>query len=177
MFWFQGMLGDGTSVVKRLVKGVDIDEEKLSEVIRSPMKAKHKRTSQFCPDTEGETVDCEVELVLANLCQRFFCFEYLSEGSLYKQITDASHGHEWTRQYQIMKGIFDGPCYLNIVQLDLKPTNILLDFNGMPKIVDCGIPMCFEKKQSWVITSKFDWNNTLSKEVTTRIHLILPYFG
>uniref|UniRef100_A0ACD5W9C3 Uncharacterized protein n=5 Tax=Avena sativa TaxID=4498 RepID=A0ACD5W9C3_AVESA len=117
------------------------------------MKAKHKRTVQFCPGIKGEMVDYEVELVLANLCQRFLFFEYLPKGSLDKKITDAYHGHEWTRQYQIMKGICDGLYYLHIVQLDMKPTNILLDFNEMPKIADFGISRCFDEKQSWVITS------------------------
>jgi len=149
------MLGNGTTVVKRLIKMVDIDEEKFCEVIRSPIKANHKRPVRFfCSDTKkGEMVDSEVELVLATVWQRFFCFEYLPKGIICKQITDASHGHEWRRKYQIMKGICDGRYYLHIVQLDLKPTNILLDFNGTPKIADFGISRCFEEKQRWMTTS------------------------
>jgi serine/threonine protein kinase len=50
-----------------------------------------------------------------------------------------------------------GLLYLHenrIVHLDLKPANILLDDNMVPKIADFGLSRCFDEKQSHVITSK-----------------------
>jgi serine/threonine protein kinase len=57
--------------------------------------------------------------------------------------------------YKIIKGICEGLQYLhdkNIVHLDLKPANILLDDNMTPKITDFGVSRCFDDNQSQHIT-------------------------
>jgi len=70
-----------------------------------------------------------------------------------KYLPEIGYGHEWRRRYQIMNGICDVLCYLHIVHLDPKPTNILLDYNVTPKITDFGLSWCFNEKQSLVVTS------------------------
>lgn len=55
---------------------------------------------------------------------------------------DELRGLEWHTRYQIIKGICEGLQYLhkeNIVHMDLKPANILLDDYMVPKITDFGI--------------------------------------
>uniref|UniRef100_A0A8R7QAI0 Protein kinase domain-containing protein n=1 Tax=Triticum urartu TaxID=4572 RepID=A0A8R7QAI0_TRIUA len=157
---YKGMLGNGTISVKKLIEMVDIDEKKFSEEVRCLMKAKHKNIVRFlgyCCDTQGKMLDYQGQLVLAEVRQRLLCFEYLPKGSLDKQITDASCGLEWRKRYQIINGICDGLYYLHqkhIVHLDLKPANILLDDNMMPKIADFGLSRCFDEKQSQTIASK-----------------------
>jgi serine/threonine protein kinase len=41
----------------------------------------------------------------------------------------------------------------NIVHLDLKPANILLNDYMVPKIADFGISRCFDEKQTQAATS------------------------
>lgn len=59
--------------------------------------------------------------------------------------TDESAGLDWCTRYKIIKGICDGVNYLHngrqegIYHLDLKPGNILLDKNYIPKIADFGL--------------------------------------
>lgn len=56
-----------------------------------------------------------------------------------------SCGLEWHERYNIMKGISEGLKYLHtgfensIYHMDLKPENIFLDRNMIPKIGDFGI--------------------------------------
>lgn len=50
--------------------------------------------------------------------------------------TDATQGLDWRTLYNIIKGICEGLHYLhenNIVHLDLKPANILLNDDILPK--------------------------------------------
>jgi serine/threonine protein kinase len=57
--------------------------------------------------------------------------------------------------YKIIKGICKGIQYLhdnNIVHLDLKPANILLDDYMTPKISDFGLSRHFDENQSQHIT-------------------------
>jgi serine/threonine protein kinase len=68
---------------------------------------------------------------------------------------DTSSGLQWRHRYEIIIGICHGLHYLhqnNIVHLDLKPGNILLDANLVPKITDFGLSRCFDDMQSRVIT-------------------------
>ena len=63
------------------------------------------------------------------------------------QITNAdeSSGLDWSTRYNIIKGICYGLCYLHdqiakpIIHVDLKPANILLDDNMVPKVTDFGL--------------------------------------
>ena len=64
---------------------------------------------------------------------------------------DESCGLEWRKRYQIINGICQGLNYLHenrIVHLDLKPENVLLDDNMVPKITDFGLSRYFEERQT-----------------------------
>ena len=70
-------------------------------------------------------------------------------------LTDSSR--EWGKCYRIIKGVCEGLQYLHnerIVRSDLKPANILLDDDMVPKIADFGISRCFDEKQTHTVTSK-----------------------
>jgi pyruvate dehydrogenase phosphatase len=70
--------------------------------------------------------------------------------------TDESQGLDWHTRFKIIKGVCEGLNYLHngsgepIYHLDLKPANILLDKNMVPKIGDFGLSRLFPSAQTYV---------------------------
>ncbi|VAI55683.1 unnamed protein product [Triticum turgidum subsp. durum] len=158
---YMGILGNVTVAVKRLFERFDIEEKQFNEEVICLMKAKHKNVVRFlgyCFDRQGIMANFEGKPVMADVQERLLCFEYLPRGSLDKYISGASSVLKWTERYQIIKEICEGLQYLHvqrrIVHLDLKPTNILLDDNMVPKIADFGLSRRFSEKQSQTFTAK-----------------------
>lgn len=70
-------------------------------------------------------------------------------------------GLEWRKRYKIIKGICEGLNYLqqqNIMHVDLKPTNIFLDENMIPKIADFGLSRRHREDQKPVLTTNVRGN-------------------
>ena len=71
--------------------------------------------------------------------------------------TDEPCGLQWQVCYKIIKGICLGLQYLHerhIIHLDLKPDNILLDDDMMPKIADFGLSRLLDEGKSRTITQE-----------------------
>jgi serine/threonine protein kinase len=66
----------------------------------------------------------------------------------------ASSGLDWPTRYKIIEGVSYGLQYLHeqsdapVLHLDLKPANILLDENMIPKVTDFGLSRLFDRKQT-----------------------------
>ncbi|KAM0891218.1 hypothetical protein ACQ4PT_026535 [Festuca glaucescens] len=152
---YKGILGDRAVAVKRLSNAF-MDETKFHREVECLMQVKHKNVVRFlgyCADRQGNMERYNGKLVMADVHQRLLCFEYITKGGLDKYIIDAHR--EWRMCYTIIIGICEGLQYLHenhIVHLDLKPANILLDNNMIPKITDFGLSRCFDENQSQDIT-------------------------
>ncbi|TKV99347.1 hypothetical protein SEVIR_8G037200v4 [Setaria viridis] len=158
---YKGQLQNGTLVaVKKLSQGVEMDEDKFIKEVDCLMRVKHRNIVRFlgyCADTQGKCLKYEGKNVMAEERERLLCFEFLPNKSLDKYINDASQELEWRTRYRIIKGICEGLHYLHqefILHLDLKPANILLNKDMVPKIADFGLSRCFDENKSQTITAQ-----------------------
>ncbi|CAM0885760.1 unnamed protein product [Alopecurus aequalis] len=147
---YKGEAGNMIVAVKRInVSTYTIDDQSFQREIGSLMKINHPNVVRFlgfCSNTCQKLVkkDGTGEMILANVKERLLCFEYISNGSLDNYINDELRGLEWEKRYEIITGLCMGLYYLhvdkNIIHMDLKPPNILLDGKSMvPKITDFGL--------------------------------------
>ncbi|CAM0878111.1 unnamed protein product [Alopecurus aequalis] len=155
---YKGVVGKGMVAVKKLLNTFDVHENKFHEEVKCLIMCKHKNIVRFlgyCADTQGKMENYEGMLVMADQRNWLLCFEYVQNESLDKHITDASCGLEWKERYLIINGICEGLLFLHekrILHLDLKPANILLDGQMLPKICDFGLSRCFSEEQTRAVT-------------------------
>jgi serine/threonine protein kinase len=153
----QGVLSNGNVAVKRIRNNHTIDEKLFYREVDSLMGINHQnivRFVGFCASTDQIAIQIKgsSEHIYAEIRERLLCFEYISNGSLQKYITDELRGLDWSTRYRLIKGICDGVHYLHterhIYHMDLKPANILVDNDMVPKITDFGLSRLDEKSQT-----------------------------
>ncbi|KAK1612496.1 hypothetical protein QYE76_036169 [Lolium multiflorum] len=107
----------------------------------------------YCYETQNVHMDHNGKFIFAEKTQCLLCLEYLPKGSLDRYISDESSGLDWRTRYTIIKGICNGLQYLHeqiipVIHLDLKPANILLTDNMVPKVTDFGLSRLLDKQQT-----------------------------
>lgn len=113
----------------------------------------------YSHETRKECLPFDGKMVFAEMTQRALCFEYMHNGSLEKCLADEFSGHDWCTRYAIIKGICHGLKYLHeelespMYHLDLKPANVLLDENMVPKIADFGLSRLFGGEHTQITKS------------------------
>ncbi|XP_027168541.1 rust resistance kinase Lr10-like [Coffea eugenioides] len=84
-------------------------------------------------------------------------YDYMPNGSLDKLIfSDSQNGHplSWKQTCEIAKGVARGMeylhqgCNMQILHFDIKPHNILLDENFVPKVADFGLAKLYPMQKS-----------------------------
>ncbi|CAI9282646.1 unnamed protein product [Lactuca saligna] len=140
---YKGQMPDGQLVaVKLLTKAIGNGQDFINEV------ASIGRTSHvnivtligFCFDGK----------------KRALVYMLMSKGSLDKFLHGDICRLEWNTLFQIAKGIARGLEYLHqhcntrIIHFDIKPHNILLDEDFVPKISDFGLAKLCKRKESLV---------------------------
>ncbi|XP_044399366.1 uncharacterized protein [Triticum aestivum] len=150
---YLGVHPDGQKIaVKKIYDMPGVDEEQFQNEFKNLARLQHRnivRLVGYCHHIQEVPAMYEGKLVLAEKIHRALCLEYMSNGSLEKYISDECDKYDWHTGYGIIKGICQGLKYLHtkleppIYHLDLKPANILLDENMVPRIADFGISRLF----------------------------------
>ncbi|KAK2652300.1 hypothetical protein Ddye_012156 [Dipteronia dyeriana] len=141
--------------VKRMTKSFSnkLGQGGYGDVYRGKLTSGRLVTVKFLKNSKGNGEE------FINEEKRALINEFMSNGSLDKFIYDqepssTNHNLEWKTMYQIAIGIARGLEYLHrgcntrIVHFDIKPHNILLDEDFIPKIADFGLLRLCKKKES-----------------------------
>ncbi|CAL5395039.1 unnamed protein product [Camellia sinensis] len=151
-------LGAGAVLPLKIVKGKSKNDG-TEIAVKKPLRISEK---------EKELVVNEMQLLLESTHHRnivkflgvcpngeetLFVFEYASNGSLDNLVFNK-------RTYDIIVGVARGLLYLHehldkvIIHCDIKPANILIDENWVPKIADFGTARLLHRDQTHVNTSE-----------------------
>ncbi|KAM0891672.1 hypothetical protein ACQ4PT_026242 [Festuca glaucescens] len=171
---YKGVHKDGeTMAVKLLYDMPGLDDEQFKREFNNLMCLQHHnivRLVGYCHDTRQEYVQYNGRLVVADKIYRALCFEYAPNRSLHENLSDEYSGIDWRTRYGIIKGVCDGLKYLHhelkppMYHLDLKPANVLLDENMVPKVADFGLSRLFGEEQTKITLSSMGTRGYLPPE-------------
>ncbi|XP_050381595.1 G-type lectin S-receptor-like serine/threonine-protein kinase At2g19130 [Argentina anserina] len=144
---FKGTLQGSIAIAaKRLNCPKQEDKQFLTEV-RTIGKVQHINLIRLC----GFCVEAS---------KRFLVYEYMPNGSLESVLfKKSSIVLNWKTRYLIATGTARGLTYLHeecrecIIHCDIKPENILLDAEYVPKVADFGLAKLIDRDISRVITT------------------------
>jgi serine/threonine protein kinase len=145
---YKGKLPNGRPIAVKI-----LDESKQSE-------------QQFIAEvaTVGRTYHVNLVRLLGYCSQaskRALVYEYMVNGSLDKYIHgDHQHELDWKTMHSIAVGTARGIAYLHdecsnrILHCDIKPANVLLDANFLPKVADFGLAKISDREESHISVAK-----------------------
>ncbi|RCV38807.1 hypothetical protein SETIT_8G171900v2 [Setaria italica] len=175
---YMGVHNDGEKIaVKMLHYMLGFEEEQFLKEFNNLARLQHPnivRLVGYCYDVQKNIVEYEGRLVFAERIYRALCFEYMHHGSLDKYVSDEYPGLDWNTRYTLIKGICKGLEYLHeelkppMYHLDLKPANILLGKNMLPKIADFGLSRFFGEEQTHITKSSIGTRGYLPPEYIER---------
>jgi len=91
--------------------------------------------------------------------ERLLVYDHMPNGSLDRALFTAAPALSWRARFQIALGAARGLLYLHercrdcIIHCDIKPENILLDVNLVPKVADFGMAKLLGRDFSRVLTT------------------------
>uniref|UniRef100_A0A0A9CPN2 Protein kinase domain-containing protein n=1 Tax=Arundo donax TaxID=35708 RepID=A0A0A9CPN2_ARUDO len=136
-----------------------LDDKQFRDEFQNLARLQHQnivRLVSYSYEIRNKCVNYNGKLVFAEKTYRALCLEYMHNGTLDKYLSDEYNGLDWKMRYAIIKGICKGLNYLHeelespIYHLDLKPANILLDENMVPRIADFGLARLFVKERTLI---------------------------
>jgi serine/threonine protein kinase len=147
---YKGVLEDNRAVAVKKLAEINRSEEEFQHELAVISRIYHMnlvRVWGFCSDGP----------------HRILVSEYFENGSLDKFLSDRKSSEillGWKQRFDIALGVARGLAYLHhecsewVIHCDVKPENILLDENLMPKITDFGLAKLLNRGGSNINVSK-----------------------
>ncbi|XP_037438896.1 putative receptor-like protein kinase At4g00960 [Triticum dicoccoides] len=161
---YKGVLDNGDVIALKKLTHKGLDDKEFTNEFNNIIRAHHQNIVQFsgyCYHPGTSWVMHNGQYIFAHEPIRILCFEYLHGGNLESHLSDDQPCRpDWQTCYKIIKGVCQGLNYLHnghidsIYHLDLKPANILLGNNMIPKIGDFGISRIFPSTKTVTTTTR-----------------------
>jgi len=163
---YKGVLDTGEKIAVKKLRDMsqDLDgEEQFLNECTNLTKVQHQnivRLVGYCYETCRQLEEYGGKHVLAEVNERALCFKYMEGGSLENYVSDKPCTLAWDICYKIIKGVCEGLNHLHngckyiIFHLDLKPANILLDEDMIPKIGDFGLSRLLSSTKTCTTTTR-----------------------
>lgn len=154
---YKGLLDNGEEIALKKLNHTGLDDKEFTNEFNNIIRAHHQNIVQFVGYCyhPGSWIMHNGQYIFAHEPIRILCFEYLHGGNLESLLSDEQPCRsDWQTCYKIIKGVSQGLNYLHnaheesIYHLDLKPANVLLDNNMIPKIGDFGISRIFSSTKT-----------------------------
>lgn len=153
---FREELGSGASGV--VYKGFLKDEAGTRVAVKKLDKVSRETEKEFMNEviSIGQTYHKNLVRLVGFCCQgadRLLVYEFMSNGSL-MALLSGDVRPSWDQRVQIALGIARGLLYLHeecisqIIHCDIKPQNVLLDGNLVPRISDFGLAKLLKTDQT-----------------------------
>ncbi|CAL4988537.1 unnamed protein product [Urochloa decumbens] len=162
---YKGVTKNGDDVAVKMLRNANLDYKQFRNGFCNIRKLKHQNIVKvlgYCYHTEQKPfIMPEGSKVFVHDTYRALCFDYLHNGTLQKHLSDELCELDWHTRFTIIKGICEGLRYIHeeleepIYHLDLKPDNILLDKDMVPKIADFGMSRIFHKELSQITRNPY----------------------
>ncbi|XP_039776597.1 putative disease resistance protein RGA3 isoform X1 [Panicum virgatum] len=148
---YKGVTRNGDDVAVKLLPKSSLDYGPLRNEFYNLRELNHQNIVKvlgYCFETEQKPFMQDGIKVFVNEVRGALCLEYMHNGSLQQHLSDEFSGLEWHTRFKIIKETCEGLKYIHeleepICHLDLKPDNILLDKDMVPKIADFGLSRIF----------------------------------
>ncbi|XVF74740.1 hypothetical protein PTKIN_Ptkin13bG0136000 [Pterospermum kingtungense] len=146
---YQGVMPDGTQLAVKKLEGAGQGKKEFKAEVRTIGSIHHihlVKLKGFC--TEG--------------VHRILVYEFMGKRSLDKWIfknNEESIILDWNTRFNIALGTANGlaylheQCELKIVHCDIKPENVLLDYNFNAKVSHFGLAKLMSREESLVFTT------------------------
>jgi len=164
---YKGVTSNGDDVAVKLFRnaGRDYSNKVLRNESYNHGKLSHQNIVQclgYCFEIEQKPFTMpDGSKVFAHETHAALCLEYMHNGSLRPHLSDEFSGLEWHTRFRIIKGTCEGLKYIHeelekpIYHLDLKPDNILLDKDMVPKIADFGVSRIFREEPTRITQNPY----------------------
>ncbi|KAF5206228.1 Receptor-like kinase [Thalictrum thalictroides] len=135
---YKGQFPDGLFIAVKVLKNIEFKEKVMEKQFVAEVETMGRAYHRNLIKLYGYSYE-------ANTKFKALVYDYMENGSFHKILFEKKLDIPWAKLHNIAKEIAQGISYLHescspqIIHQDIKPSNVLLDSNFSPKVIDFGL--------------------------------------